>query len=1123
MEQAFGTVGSIEVNSSVSLTITATVLSTGTYNNTATLTTIDQADSNAGNNSATATVVTQFADLNMTKTVDNASPIPGADVIFTVTVLNQGGGQATNVTITDQLPSGYTFVSASTSQGSYLSDTGVWTVGTLANGASASLTLRATVKSSGVYNNTATVTTSDQFDSDGTDNSASQSVTVQNSDINLAKSVDNATANVGQNVTFTVTATNQGPNDATNVVIKDQLPAGYTFVSSSTVTGSYNNATGLWTLGSLTNGANATLDITATVVNVDNNTNTASVQSLDQLDPDATDDSATATVTPPIAELGITKTVNVVTTTPGDPVIFTVTVTSGGASTADATNVTVTDLLPAGYTYTGDTPSQGTYTSGTGVWNIGTITNGATVTLTINATVTAVANYTNVARITASDQFDPNGGNNTASVSPTVQSIDLQMTKTVDNATQDVGESVIFTVSLLNNGPDLATNVVANDLLPSGYTLVSSTVSHGTYVSGTGVWTVGSLANAETATLTLRTTINSTGVYTNTASVTSVDQTDSNGANDSDNAVSAPLLSEVGVTKVVDNSTPLPGGTVEFTIVATNSGAATANGVQITDVLPSGYTFVSTPTITAGTYSNLSGLWDVGNIAAASSQTLVIRATVNTAGTYTNTATITRNNTFDTNAANNTASESVTMQQSDLSVTKVVDNATTNVGQNATFTITVSNAGPSNATNVNILDQLPSGYTFVSATPSQGTYTSGTGVWAAGTINNGNNATLNIVATVLSTGTYNNTASVQSLDQFDGTSTNDSASQSVDPANIDLAITKSVSPIGANVGDQVTFTVLLENNGPDGATGISVTDLLPAGYAFVSATADQGTYASGTGIWTVGSLANGVAKSLEIVATLNAAGALTNTATVSAVSEFDTNTANNTATAAAFIESSDISVAKSVDNLTPNIGESVVFTVVVNNSGPNPADNLIVTDLLPSGFTYASHTVDRGSYVSGTGVWSIGTLNDAGTATLRVTATVLSTGSYANTASVTSLDQNDPDATDDTSTITVVPMVADLNVTKSVDNTTPNAGVDVIFTVNVLNQGTGAATGVQVTDLLPSGYTLVSAVTSQGSYVSSTGLWTIGGIAKWFDSHINTESYSARNRKLHQYSYSYSF
>ncbi len=106
-----------------------------------------------------------------------------------------------------------------------------------------------------------------------------------------------------------------------------------------------------------------------------------------------------------------------------------------------------------------------------------------------------------------------------------------------------------------------------------------------------------------------------------------------------------------------------------------------------------------------------------------------------------------------------------------------------------TFTVTVVNAGPDQATNVAVTDILPSGLTFVSSTPSQGTYNNTTGVWAVGSINNGANATLQIVATVAIAGAKTNSAQITASDQFDPDSTpgnsasteDDQASTSVTP------------------------------------------------------------------------------------------------------------------------------------------------------------------------------------------------------------------------------------------------------------------------------------------------------------------------------------------------------
>jgi len=109
------------------------------------------------------------ADLSLTKTVDNNQPAVGSQVTFTIALRNEGPLTATGVAVTDRLPSGYAFISADASQGSYDSQTGVWSVGSLARGANATLELKARVVDSAdtsAYENWAEVSASDLPDID---------------------------------------------------------------------------------------------------------------------------------------------------------------------------------------------------------------------------------------------------------------------------------------------------------------------------------------------------------------------------------------------------------------------------------------------------------------------------------------------------------------------------------------------------------------------------------------------------------------------------------------------------------------------------------------------------------------------------------------------------------------------------------------------------------------------------------------------------------------------------------------------------------------------------------------------------------------------------------------------
>ncbi len=227
-----------------------------------------------------------------------------------------------------------------------------------------------------------------------------------------------------------------------------------------------------------------------------------------------------------------------------------------------------------------------------------------------------------------------------------------------------------------------------------------------------------------------------------------------------------------------------------------------------------------------------------------------------------------------------------------------MSDATPNVGDVITFTVTLSNQGPDDATGVQVADLLPAGVNFVSANPSQGSYDSSTGLWEVGTVSSGGGPTLEITATVVSATSQTNTGTITHADQFDPNTANDSASATETPQQADLALTNTVSDAAPNVGDVITFTVTLSNQGPDDATGVQVADLLPAGVSFVSANPSQGTYTSGTGLWNVGTVGSGGAPTLEITATVVSATSQTNTGTITHADQFDPNTSNDSASAA---------------------------------------------------------------------------------------------------------------------------------------------------------------------------------------------------------------------------------
>jgi uncharacterized repeat protein (TIGR01451 family) len=170
----------------------------------------------------------------------------------------------------------------------------------------------------------------------------------------------------------------------------------------------------------------------------------------------------------------------------------------------------------------------------------------------------------------------------------------------------------------------------------------------------------------------------------NTISVTAAEITDPV----EDTAITPLIVSDLSLTKTMDNNAPVVGNEVTFTIVVTNDGKDDVTGVQVTDLLPSGYNYVSDDA--SGNYDPVTGLWNAGDITVGNSVNLNITALVNAAGEYSNTAEITAADNLDSDSTvNNHVPEeddqdsvgATPQPASDLSLSKSVDNDSPNVSE----------------------------------------------------------------------------------------------------------------------------------------------------------------------------------------------------------------------------------------------------------------------------------------------------------------------------------------------------------------------------------------------------------------------------------------------------------
>jgi len=411
------------------------------------------------------------------------------------------------------LPAGLTFVSSSVTQGSYNATIGLYTIGTLATGDTATLTLTGTVdvgQGGNTITNFTTAATGDQPDPSTAGDDLEEAIVVEaDADLVTVKTLisGDSTPAEGDTISFLIEVTNNGTAQATNVSLIDTLPAGLTLTSNSVTQGIYDTTSGLFTIGTLAAGDSATLTLTGTVdVGQGGNTltNITTAAAGDQPDPStAGDDLEEAVVVEADANLVTVKSLSSGDNTPdeGDTVSFEIEVANQGS--AQATNVSLTDLLPAGLTFVSSSVTQGSYDATTGLYTIGTLSAGDSAILTLTGTVDIGQGgntITNITTAASGDQPDPSTvGDDLEEAIAVVADADLVTVKTLasGDSTPAEGDTVSFDIEVTNQGSAQATNVSLIDALPTGLTFVSSSVTQGSYDATTGLFTIGTLAEGD--------------------------------------------------------------------------------------------------------------------------------------------------------------------------------------------------------------------------------------------------------------------------------------------------------------------------------------------------------------------------------------------------------------------------------------------------------------------------------------------------------------------------------------------------------------------------------------------------------------------------------------------------
>ncbi len=670
---------------------------------------------------------------------------------------------------------------------------------------------------------------------------------------------------------------------------------------------------------------------------------------------------------------------------------------------------------------------------------------------------------------------------------------DLRLTKTVVPSTLvSPGDLVTYTLTFSNAGPSIAPNVVVADQVPISLTQISFTSTGALVTPVPGVtytWQVTNLNPGDGGVIIVNGVVKSGlpnyATFTNTASITStaVDTDTANNGGSAALTVTVPVLS-IGKQAARD---PVPAGKVlTYTLTVTNSGDIAATGVTITDTLPANTAFRSADSggVLVGSQVRWTGL------TVGIGSHLSVRFSVTVTKPLPN-GTLLHNDEYGVTSVQGASAAgaplAVTVTSApDVSIRKTATPTTAIPGQPITFTLTFSNAGNDTAANVVVTDIVPVELTGVSFAPIgvavTDTLAAPPFVWDVqdllpdasgairinGTVRTGlpNHATFTNLADIATSGVETNT-------------TDNSHSVLVMVTAPALSIDKVAIPDPVPAGEVLTYTLTVTNSGDIAATGVTITDTLPANTAFRSA--DSGGVLVGSQVrWT--GLTVGIGSHLSVRFSVTVTKPLPN-GTLLHNDEYGVTSVQGASAAGAPLavtvtSAPDVSIRKTATPTMAAPGQAVTYTLVFTNVGNDTAANVVITDIVPISFTVQS-IMSSGVNITDTHaippyVWSVqDLLPDAGGLIVingMISPTLRAGNTFTNTALIAA-DAEINTANNSSGAPVIVPN-ANLAITKTAWPDPAIAGESLYYTITIVNLGPDPAYGVVLSDTLPPSTTL---------------------------------------------------
>lgn len=683
-------------------------------------------------------------------------------------------------------------------------------------------------------------------------------------------------------------------------------------------------------------------------------------------------------------------------------------------------------------------------------------------------------------------------------------------TKMVSSMFAKSGDTLTYTVSVTNPGTIPATNVVVVDAVPSGTTFANGLTVSVPFTGSnpaSGI-TLTSIPAGGIATVSWNVTVNSgippTNPISNQATISGA------GYSYNTNTVATQVnFADVTVLKTVDKAFAGAGEIMTYTLQLGNLGNVNANSITLMDAIPNGTTFV--PGSVTGATGIPPSLTLAAPINPGGSAIITFQVkmgdSVPSPNPVSNTATANYSYTVDpavpNGATGSKSSNTVTtlVNIAKVSTTKAVNLNYAEIAQILTYTLTVNNSGNTAANNVTITDAVPSGTTFVIgsvtgaigvppvltlATPlAPGSTTTVTFQVLVGN-------TLPVPNPIVNTG---NTSFVYTVDPAlpngaSGIAPTNSVATQINDANLNTIV--NVDKTVSDLGEVLTYTITLKNDGNVPLNNVVLNDPISAGTTYIN-----GSLIGATGVPSALNIPDSipvggsttlsyqvlVGNSVPVPNPISQTATAAFTFTVDPANPNGQTGTSNANTVNTLVSSAIIETTKKADKAFADVGDTITYTITITNSGNVAANNVVITDAIPTGTTFV-----LGSLVNATGTPPTMTLNAPVPASgntvvsfqvlvgsvVPIPNPVENSAIAAFTYTVDSTHPNGATGISYSDSVQTQINTAKLVMQKSVDKTISYLSDTITYQISVTNTGNVSANNVVVTDILPAGTAMVA-------------------------------------------------